>query len=530
MQTRNVLKVAPMEDLPISPRKVMAFLLSCLIVAVWAAHASADLRYTLCDRTDFEVPGESRVEVEAKLRAEYEGHSGYPLKSPPVQGTAGLTFGEPVRVGGPIWAHVEPPNNFHGMVQYPIGVEPDNLGCHEFEVRRNGVLLPRIVVRYSIRVTGGLSCGVIGIPGRPMKHPGRLPLHLQYRFETPGVYEVCYARKADQFGPRSAEILFRSAWTRVEVQPAAPAPIGSPPQDPVEILSDFLPSILGVPDSERLSVVLDYLYHPEETVRRYAANSLGYWPDNEVQSRLISLARAKGPSDVVIDRTLSTAPELAEAMLGHLNSDNPVIVRGAVTAASRVVSNHQRLFTSGAQARAGDALIAAAEHVVRVGDGQTINNFAVTLGALRDERSNKILWDFVRRRAAYQQSLIAITMRKDLKDLPGLVEILDAPATGDPLSGELSSLPYALRNAYGAAALPALEDALKKSGYVWVRTSCARELIIENRPSGFAFVADAIEQDRFYKREMIEFLLGRFPELRGAGDAAVLAFLKRRTV
>src|SRR6266508_4536934 len=398
MQTRNVLKVAPMEDLPISPRKVMAFLLSCLIVAVWAAHASADLRYTLCDRTDFEVPGESRVEVEAKFRAEYEGHSGYPLKSPPVQGTAGLTFGEPVRVGGPIWAHVEPPNNFHGMVQYPIGVEPDNLGCHEFEVRRNGVLLPRIVVRYSIRVTGGLSCGVIGIPGRPMKHPGRLPLHLQYRFETPGVYEVCYARKADQFGPRSAEILFRSAWTRVEVQPAAPAPIGSPPQDPVEILSDFLPSILGVPDSERLSVVLDYLYHPEETVRRYGANSLGYWPDNEVQSRLISLARAK----------------------------------------------------------AGGALSAAAEHVVRVGDGQTINNFAVTLGALREERSNKILWDFVRRRAAYQQSLIAITMRKDLKDLPGLVEILDAPATGDPLSGELSSLPYALRNAYGAAALPAL--------------------------------------------------------------------------
>jgi hypothetical protein len=107
---------------------------------------------------------------------------------------------------------------------------------------------------------------------------------------------------------------------------------------------------------------------------------------------------------------------------------------------------------------------------------------------------------------------------------------VDAPATGDPLSGELSSLPYALHNAYGAAALPVLENALKKSGYVWVRTNCARELIIENRPSGFAFVADAIEQDRFYKREMIEFLRGRFPELRGEDDAAVLAFLKRRAV
>jgi len=113
--------------------------------------------------------------------------------------------------------------------------------------------------------------------------------------------------------------------------------------------------------------------------------------------------------------------------------------------------------------------------------------------------------------------------------LSRLAEILDEPATGDSLGRELSALPYALHNVYGAAALPVLENALKKSGYVWVRTNCARELIIENRPSGFAFVADAIEKDRFYKREMIGFLRERFPELRDADDAAVLAFLKRRT-
>jgi hypothetical protein len=457
-----------------------------------------------------------------------EGRSGYSLKSPPGQELARLSFEEPLRVGGPVWAHVELPNNSQGMVQYPVGVEPDNLGCHEFEARRNGVLLPRIVVRHSIRVSGGLSCGVIGIPGRPMKHPGRLPLHLQYRFETPGVYEVRYTRKADQFGPRRDETLFRSAWTQVEVKPAVPAPIGSPPQNPVEILSDFLPSLLGFPDGERLSVVLDYLYHPEETVRRYAMNGLGYWPDDEVRHRLSALARTRGPSDVFVDRTLSADPGLAEAMFRRLKSDSPVIVRGAVTAASQVVSNHRRLFSDAAKARAEDALIAAAEHVIRVGDGQTINNFAAALGAMRDERSHQILWDFVQRHVAYEQALIAIPWRKDLKDLPRLAAILNAPATGDPLSGELSSLPYALRNAYGAAALPTLENALKKSGYVWVRTNCARELIIENRPSGFAFVADAIERNQFYKREMIEFVRERFPELRGADETAVLAFLKRR--
>ena len=153
-----------------------------------------------------------------------------------------------------------------------------------------------------------------------------------------------------------------------------------------------------------------------------------------------------------------------------------------------------------------------------------------SLGTMRDERSHQILWDFVQRRVAYEQSLIAIPWRKDLKDLPRLAAILDAPATGDPLSTELSSLPYSLHNAYGAAALPVLENALKNSGYVWVRTDCARELIGENRPSGFAFVADAIEKDRFYKREMIQFLRDRFPELRDADDAAVLAFLKRRAI
>ncbi|HEV2665970.1 MAG TPA: hypothetical protein VG324_13715, partial [Blastocatellia bacterium] len=255
-----------------------------------------------------------------------------------------------------------------------------------------------------------------------------------------------------------------------------------------------------------------------------------YWPDGEVQRRLSALARTRGPSDVFVDRTLSAAPELAEAMFSHLRSDNPLIVRGAVTAASRVVSNHQRLFSDAVKARAEDALIAAAEHIVRVGDGQTVANFAAALGAMRDERSHQVLWDFVRRRVAYEQSLIAIPWRKDLKDLPRFAAILDAPATGDPLSSELSSLPYALRNAYGAAAAPVLENALKKSGYIWVRTNCARELIIENRLSGFAFVADAIEQNRFYKREMIEFVRGRFPELSGVDDTQVLAFLKRRSV
>jgi len=83
---------------------------------------------------------------------------------------------------------------------------------------------------------------------------------------------------------------------------------------------------------------------------------------------------------------------------------------------------------------------------------------------------------------------------------------------------------FVIRN----ARLPALEKALSNSGYVWVRTNCARELVLEGRPSGFAFIVDAIEQNRRYKDEMMNFIRRSFPELRNADGDAVLTFVKKR--
>ena len=73
-----------------------------------------------------------------------------------------------------------------------------------------------------------------------------------------------------------------------------------------------------------------------------------------------------------------------------------------------------------------------------------------------------------------------------------------------------------------------LESAIQKPGYVWVQTNCARELVQAGRKSGFAFIAQAIEQNKFYRQEMVHFVHDRFPELRGADDSQVLAFLKAR--
>jgi hypothetical protein len=447
----------------------------------------------------------------------------------PPTGIAILTFEDARQAGGPVWVHIKLPVPYE--VQYPVGIVPGDLGCNEFEVRRDGVLLPRRVPNIKdMPPRSGLPCGHIGIAGHPMKHPGRLPLHLQYALETPGTYEVRYLRKSPEFGSMPGQVQFQSAWTPVEIHAGSSMPIGIPPQDPAEILSDFLPGILGYPDRQKLTLVAGYLHHPIDAVRRYAAYGLSYWPDEEVLRSLTDLVRSKGPSDVLVDRVGPAAPDLSEAMVRYLASSDPVLVRGALEAASKILyyENTRDLFSDAIRTATENALLKSAENIVLVGDEQTVINLAATLGSLHNGTAHALLWDFVSRRVAYQQSLTAITWHKDMKDLVRLSAILDTPAAGNPVSTELSTLPYALRKAYGKAALPVLESALRNSGYVWVRTSSARELVEENHPSGFAFIAEAIEQNQRYKREMTDFIRGQFPELRNAAETDVLAFLRMR--
>jgi hypothetical protein len=174
--------------------------------------------------------------------------------------------------------------------------------------------------------------------------------------------------------------------------------------------------------------------------------------------------------------------------------------------------------------------LAAAEHVIHAADEQTVTNYAAALGSVRDPRAGTLLWDFVARGAARGQALIAICWRKDARDLPRLGKVLEGPATGDPNSGGESSLPYAMHNAYGGQALTYLESALKGSGYISVRTNCARELIQAGRPAGFAFAAQAIEERATHARDVSQFVRDRFPELQGADDGTVLSFLKKHSL
>ena len=237
---------------------------------------------------------------------------------------------------------------------------------------------------------------------------------------------------------------------------------------------------------------------------------------------------AEQGSDVVLVRPFTEADDVAgfHAARGILTSEG-----GKASHAALVARGMGRPAVTGAgdvqvDVQAGEVRVNG--HVLRAGDPQTGNNYASALGGVHDPRARDLLWDFVNRNALTEQSLIAITWFKNPADLPRLATLLEAPAKGDAVQGTYFSLPYAIYRAYGDAALPVLESAIQKSGYIWIQTNCARELVQAGRRSGFAFIALAIEQNKFYRREMVQFVQDRFPELRGADESKVLVFLKAR--
>jgi hypothetical protein len=413
-------------------------------VQVMVGEIPAGLLYVHASQINFKVPQEAPMEGAAPLRVVYQSRSSAAVLIRLGLEVATLSLEQAAHVGGPVWVHIQaPPFPWFGDVQYPVGVHPADFGCQEVEVRRNGTLLPRIPMQATGGIANGLMCGNIGIPGHEMQHKNRLPLHLQYRFDRPGTYEVRYTRRREFTGARDSQPILQTAWTGIEIQPPPPGQPGAAPQDPAEALSDYLPGVLGFPDDAHLSLVTEYLYHPNDTVRQYTSLGLAYWPDDEINRRLTGLLHTRGPSDVVVERTFRT-PGAVDFILPYLRSDNPVLMRGAITGVTRLLLTDPPLLSADARARAEDALTSAAENVLRAGDPQTGNNYASALGGVHDPRARDLLWDFVNRNALTEQSLIAITWFKNPADLPRLATLLEAPAKGDAVQGTYFSLPYAI--------------------------------------------------------------------------------------
>jgi hypothetical protein len=491
----------------------------------------AELLYVSEKQINLKVP-QSIADGTTEIRVVYQGQSSRAVTAPLAREDVRISLEGPARVGMPVWLKVVA-RDWDGGIDYPFRIDPSYFGCQEVEVRRAGQMLARIKVRQEdvTSINGPGPCGSIGLPVEK-PHGRRLPLHLQYRFDQPGTYEV----RVTIYTPQPAVI--HSQWTPIEILPANAGGrqrwldwIGTQaPTDTANLITDYLPSILGMPDEQSLRLLLPYLYHEDTLVRQLAASALRYWPKEQVTASVSEIVKDRGPSDVTIQLAdPDHVKTYVEEALPLLHSDSPVLLDGAITAVYLLALPEKPLVSDAVRARAETALLDAADHIVQTANGQTIADFACALGVAKNERARDVLWSLVYRNKAREQAMIALTWRKVPADLPKLAALLDnPPAPGKELEYDFQSLPYALHRGYGDAAIPYLETLLQRSRWVWVRTDSARELILAGRPAGFAFLVDTIEPNRLYCNEMVEFLRGQFPELRNANDATILGFVRER--
>ena len=507
---------------------------------VFLAGIPAGLLYVQAGQINFKVPQEIPTHGTVEMRVAYRGRSSAPVALPVEIPTTTISLESPARVGMPVWLRVALPDDQDGnSIQYPLLIWPAAFGCNQVEVRRDGTLLPRIADLTSQAFNGiifaGNLCGFVGLPSE-RRIKGRLPLHLQYRFDSRGYYEVRFSRRTDW---NRGAVVASTDWTPIEVLPENAGERrrwltdlrANPPTNAADLLSDFLPGILGIPDEQSLDILREYLYHSDSMVRRYAMYGLTYWPSQEAAESVWELVRAKGPSDVAVEflthqREFQTshADQMVEVALPYLQSDSPVTMEGAVRVLHWTFEKDSPVSGS-VRVKSAEALRQSEKHLIDM-NPKNLNEYVSVLGMLNDSASHEVLWDLVKREATAEQAMIALTWRKDRADLPKLAElVLDSTQGAD---SRLASLPYALHTAYGDAAVPYLERMLAGSEPVRVRIESARELMVAGRSSGFAFAADAMEKGRPYGRDLADFVRGRFTEMGKADNAAVLRFMKER--
>ena len=196
-------------------------------------------------------------------------------------------------------------------------------------------------------------------------------------------------------------------------------------------------------DEARLALIEPFLYHPENSIRGYAAGGLSYWPAERIARFVTDVMRRRGPNTLFLQLMGHSARSL-NALLPYLRSNNAVLLHGAVEGVAQMIRP-----TTPAEVlqRATDAYLAAADHVLHAGDSNTINTYINRLPLLDGAKARPMLWSLVERGKS-SVALNGITLFKNPDDLPRIQAYLQAPSANDS-----DYVTLFLRERYGDAAI-----------------------------------------------------------------------------
>jgi hypothetical protein len=482
----------------------------------------AGLQFVGDGQINIKLPADISSAREVAIVVTVRGVSSQAVTAPMGKPKLTLSLAEPAYVHMPVWIAHNVPVPYRDPIQYPFGMSGGR-----FEVRRNGVMLKPLEI--PLRQVAVGSLGGVVLADTP------LPLHLQYRFDAAGKYEIRYiGTRMEPDPPRGMRtvVLDESDWTEIEIQPFPEARrrewIGerarAMPSSPAQLISKALPELLAVPDAATLSAILPQLYHSDESVRRYVAASLAMFDGALLAKQLTPMVREKGPTEEIArlldeneNRFEGGHEAFMAALPGFLKSPLALPQAGAL---QYIVwePNHDWGKTAEFQARRAALVMGAAPEILERGDAHLQQLLALALGSIKTEASREMLWQMVEGGKSAEQSKIALTWIGDARDLPRLAGAMDV------------SLAYSLHHAYGDAALPWLKKAARETNQAVVRQACARELVVAGEPEGFQYLLQSMDEMPTFRREAVQFVRDRFPALRNVAEGKVLDFVRERAI
>jgi len=258
-------------------------------------------------------------------------------------------------------------------------------------------------------------------------------------------------------------------------------------------------------------------------------------PNRSCRSRtqLLMAISQRGPSDALA-WTLNShdhapiAPQIVAATLPRLHSSVPSQVEAAVHTLYLLRDSHYGL-PSDTVARIEHALQADVDFVIGQKNENAAQWMAQFLASVGTLAGRPLLWKLVEARLAAEQSMICLTWLHDSSDLPRLTAIVKQKDASDPpgYDSHAAVVGNMLTN-YRTLARPCLRDILASSKQPFVRATAAQGLAEMNDRAGWEFFLDVVRQRPFYRDEMVRWLGDRFPTIRSADDAALIAFLQSK--
>jgi hypothetical protein len=452
-----------------------------------------------------------------------------------------LHVDQPVYTNLPVWIKAD--LNYPFEARYPYHENPSDFGPNQLEVKRRGqVLLPRPFPNFG----GFVGTGIMDGSAAPASAPtNRLPLHLQYSIDEPGTYSVRWTaiRHLLEGGHWAPVVVARSDWFTFEVEASTPEQreswlkkqLAAVPNDPGQLVGDFLPSLLvASPNPRALQVLLDQLYSKNSLVSGYALSSLDLFSIDDLRTQALALVHHRGLSERMA-YLISWNPQfrddkedLVRITLPFLRSGDDRQVAATLQLLYFLVHPVKASWPANSEvpAQADRAVLAIAPNLVKR-DGDIPQTLALYLGGIKSDVSRDLLWQLAERTGpGHEQALIVLTWIGDGRDLPRLGDLLLKPGHSDIYGRDFAGLPYSLMRGYGDRAVPYLEQAISASPYAFVRTSSAEQLALKGNRAAFGFILEAVQNSRFYKPELVQWLKDHCGLSRSADDEAVIAFLK----